>query len=136
MKSKSLNGLVLVFSIAVVLYAIFIMDDSTSANGVIAGIFGGLFGLTLSNLFSIYYYEKHPVESRIAEIEEKDERNISIRNRAKARSGDIMQWFIIGIGYINIAIDGPLWFTLIIVGVFLLRTVLYFLFLNRYQKEM
>ncbi|NCU33021.1 MAG: hypothetical protein EOM23_08850 [Candidatus Moranbacteria bacterium] len=103
---------------------------------MIAGIFGGIFGLTLSNLFSIYYYEKHPVAFRVAEIEEQDERNISMRNRAKAKSGDIIQWFIIGIGYINIAIDGPLWFTLIIVGVFLLRTVLYFLFLNRYQKEM
>lgn len=136
MKNKGLNGLVLVFSTVVILYAIFIMDDSTTANGVLAGIFGGVFGLTLSNLFSIYYYEKHPLESRIAKIEEYDERNISIRNRAKAKAADIIQWFIIGIGYINIAINGPLWFTLIIVAVFLLRTVLYFLFLNRYQKDM
>lgn len=136
MKSKRLSVFILFLSIAVIVYAIFIMDDSTSLNGILAGIFGGIFGLTLSNLYTIYYYEKHPSEARIAKIEEVDERNISIRNRAKAKAADIIQWFIIGIGYINIAINGPLWFTLIIVGVFLLRTILYFLFLNQFQKEM
>lgn len=59
-----------------------------------------------------------------------------IRNKAKAKVGDIIQWLIMGIAYITIVIDAPLWVTLVVVGVFLLKNVLEVYFMNRFQKEL
>lgn len=59
-----------------------------------------------------------------------------IRNKAKAKVGDIIQWLIMGIAYITIVIDAPLWVTLVVVGVFLLKNVLEVYFMNKFQKEL
>ena len=59
-----------------------------------------------------------------------------IRNKAKAKVGDITQWLIMGIAYITIVIDAPLWVTLVVVGVFLLKNALEVYFMNKFQKEL
>ena len=70
------------------------------------------------------------------EIEFSDERNTMIRNKAKAKVGDIIQWLIMGIAYITIVIDAPLWVTLVVIGVFLLKNELEVYFMNKFQKEL
>ncbi|SDH99857.1 hypothetical protein SAMN05443529_1241, partial [Desulfosporosinus hippei DSM 8344] len=70
------------------------------------------------------------------EIEFNDERNKIIQNRAKASAADITQWFIIGLAYVMILFDYPLWLFGITVGIFLLYYLISIFFAVKYQKEM
>jgi hypothetical protein len=71
-----------------------------------------------------------------ATIERKDERNISIRNRAKAKASDFSSWLLMVIAYLNILINGPMWLTMVSVGAFLLHYLLVLFFIEKYSKEM
>jgi len=92
--------------------------------------------MSISNLCLISFNKKHPDESKQSNIEFTDERNTMIRNKAKAKAIDILQWFIMGIAYISILINSPMWVTIIIVGVFLLKHILELYFMNKFQKEL
>ena len=105
-------------------------------SGVCIGIGASLFGLGVSSFWFNNFCEKNPDELKQSEIEFSDERNTMIRNKAKAKVGDIIQWLIMGIAYITIVIDAPLWVTLVVVGVFLLKNALEVYFMNKFQKEL
>jgi len=47
--------------------------------------------------------------------------------------GDIIQWFIMGIAYLTILIDAPLWVTLVVVGVFVLKNLLEIYYINKFK---
>ena len=100
------------------------------------GIGASLFGLGVSSFWFNNFCKKNPDELKQSEIEFSDERNTMIRNKAKAKVGDIIQWLIMGIAYITIVIDAPLWVTLVVVGVFLLKNALEVYFMNKFQKEL
>lgn len=61
---------------------------------------------------------------RQAEIEAKDERNVAIRRRAQAVSGEVLQWAVMAAAWLAIGLGAPLWVTLAAVGVFLAKSVL------------
>ena len=107
-----------------------------SVGGVCIGIGAGLFGMSVSNLFMKHLEKTDPEIAKQNEIEYADERNTMIRNMAKAKAGDMIQWFIMGIAYITILTGTPLWVTLAVVGVFLLRYILELYFTGMYQKKM
>lgn len=107
-----------------------------SLSGVLLGVGVGLAGMSISNLIMVNIQRKNPQIKHQNEIEYNDERNISIRNQAKAKSADIIQWFIMGIAYLSILINLPVWITLIIVGVFSLYHILCSYYMVKYQKEM
>ena len=73
---------------------------------------------------------------KLNEIEEKDERNQLIRDKAQAKSGEILHWLLMAGAWIGIFLDAPMWITLLLVGIFLLKTVLDFIFMSYYQKKM
>ena len=64
---------------------------------------------------------------KLNEIEEKDERNQLIRDKAQAKSGEILHWLLMAGAWIGIFLDAPMWITLLLVGIFLLKTVLDFI---------
>lgn len=80
--------------------------------------------------------EKHPDLMKQSEIEEKDERNQLIRSKAQAISGEILHWLLIAGAWLGIFLDAPFWLTLLLVGVFLLKTILDFALIAYYQKRM
>lgn len=133
-KKKSMNIILLIVG-ALLIAASFIIPEK-KFSGLAIGIGAGLFGVSLSGLFVNRYEKKNPELVKRNEIELKDERNTMIRYRSKAKAGDIIQWFIMGIAYLTIIIEAPLWVTLSIVGVFLLQTILGFYFMVKYQNEM
>lgn len=112
------------------------LQQLKAISGILLGVGAGLIGMSISNLIMNCMLEKDPLLKRKNEIEYKDERNISIRNHAKAKSADIIQWFIMGIAYLTILIGTPLWVTLIIVVVFTLYHILTAYFTLKYQNEM
>ena len=138
MKKKVINIGFLIFGIALFIFGGVLLkgDEVKSINGICIGIGASLFGMSISNLFMINFNKKQPDELKQSEIEFSDERNTMIRNKAKAKVADIIQWFIMGIAYITILISASLWVTLTVVGVFLLKYVLELYFMNKYQKEL
>lgn len=70
------------------------------------------------------------------EIELKDERNILILQRAKAKSADITQWLIMIIAYLEIFVNAPLWIILLTVGIFVLYNIIQIYYINKFNKEM
>lgn len=80
--------------------------------------------------------QKHPDIKMQKEVDFKDERNEMIRNRAKAKSGDIIKWLIIALAYVMIIFDSSLWLIGVTVGISLLYHVVSIYFIGKYQKEM
>ncbi len=137
LKKKSFYVMTLMIGIALLGSSFLLRGEGLKTiSGVLIGIGAGLFGMSIANLWMKGFEEKNPEIMKDNEIEFKDERNTMIRNRAKAKAGDIIQWFIMGIAYLLIAIDAPLWMILITVGGFVLYNFISLYYMNKYQKEM
>lgn len=95
-----------------------------------------LAGVGLAELFYKKVESKNPDLEYKNKVEFEDERNTMIRNKAKARAGDIVQWMIIGIAYITMLMGTSLWITLGIVLVFLSYNFIGLYLMDRYQKKM
>ncbi|KNZ41299.1 hypothetical protein [Acetobacterium bakii] len=104
--------------------------------GSLLGIGAGLIGMSLANLVMKQLELNNPALEKQSQIDFHDERNTMIRNRAKAKAGDITQWLIMAIAYITILISAPLWVTLAVVIVFLIYHFIGIYLINKYQKEM
>ena len=107
-----------------------------TAGGAMVGVSSGLAAMGLANLLMLRQTEKDPRLARQTEIEEKDERNTAIRRRAKAVSGEVLQWTVLGAAWLSIALGAPLWVTLTAVGVFAGKSVLEWCLMVRYQGQM
>ncbi len=136
-RSKSFYIVMLIIGVCCVVVSLFLnKEEVKSIAGVLIGIGTGTIGLCISGLWMNHIERKNPELEKQAQIDYNDERNTAIRNRAKAKAGDITQWLIMGIAYITILISAPLWVTLVIVIVFLIYNILGLYLMNKYQKEM
>lgn len=138
MKKKSFNIVLLTAgAVLIVLSFVFLKSEEYKTfNGALLGIGAGMVGLSISELFMIYWYNKHPQEMKQAEIEAQDERNEIIRNKAKAKCSDIIQWAVMAAAWVTIFAGCPLWITLLLVGIFLLKNILELIIMNKYNNEM
>ena len=96
---------------------------------------GIVFGLGVGGLWGRYLIQSDP-ELRQREKERNDERNTAIRRRAKAVSGEVLQWTVLGAAWLSIALEAPLWVTLAAVGVFVGKSLLEWCLMVRYQGQM
>lgn len=137
LKKKSFYITGIIIGICLVVIGVLLRGEEMKAlSGVALGIGAGAIGSCLVNLIMKRMEEKKPNIKKQNEIEYMDERNTVIRYRAKAKSVDIIQWFIVGIAYVTILIGAPLWVTAVTIGVYLLHNILTLLLINKYQKEM
>ena len=107
-----------------------------SWSGVLIGVGAGIIGAALSGLLTLRWERRDPALARQNEIAARDERTAAIRSRSKARAGDILQWCVMGLAWLSILADAPLWLTLAAVGVFLLYSILSLAFMIRLEREM
>ena len=107
---------------------------SDNVGGMLTGVGMGLFGFSQFKMRR--WEEKDPQQMRKAEIEANDERNVAIRRRAQAVSGEVLQWTVLAAAWVSIAFGAPLWVTLAALGVFLAKSVLEVALMVRYQKQM
>ena len=139
MKKKTAAYLAIgIVGIALALAAKFLLQGflSNTQSGAMVGVGAGLFGYGMGKGCVALWGEKHPDLMKQSEIEEKDERNQLIRSKAQAISGEILHWLLIAGAWLGIFLDAPFWLTLLLVGVFLLKTILDFALIAYYQKRM
>lgn len=107
-----------------------------SAGGTLMGSGSGMAAIGLTQLLMLHLDQKDPAQARKKEIEETDERNVAIRRRAKALSGDVLQWAVIAAAWVSLGFDAPLWVTLAAIVTFVAKSALEVYLVVRYQREM
>lgn len=109
---------------------------SSSLGGALIGSGSGMAAIGLTQLLMLRLDTKDPAQARRKEIEVNDERNVAIRRRAKALSGDVLQWAVIVAAWVSLGFDAPLWVTVAAILTFVSKSVLEVYLVGRYQREM
>ena len=122
--------------ISVIMIIISQFVELNSHSGILLGTGAGVLGANIAKLYFISLEKKNPDMIKENEIELQDERNVLIRQRAKAKSADITQWLIMIIAYLEIFVNAPLWITLLTVGIFVLYNIIQIYYINKFNKEM
>lgn len=100
------------------------------------GLGCGAFGSGVSGLINRKVLGDNPRLQKQIVIEQNDERNIALSNRAKAKAFDAML-YLFGALMIAFSLMGvPLFATLALVAAYLLTVGLLIFYLNKYHKEM
>ena len=135
-KKKWIGVAMLVAGIAMISLTLIIANDNKPLSGVMLGV-GTACGIVgVVKIVEEYYETKYPQLARQKAIELKDERNEAIRNHAKAVAGDILQWCVMGLAFLLILVDVPLWLILIVVAIYLAYSVLTVICIYKFQREM
>lgn len=109
---------------------------SNLGTGVLCGVGSMAAALGAAKFLMGRFEERYPDQMKQNEIDTKDERNTAIRQRAQAQAGVVLQWLVIGMAWLSILFDGPLWITLSAIGVFCGKTVLEAVLMGYYQRRM
>lgn len=112
------------------------LSAPAQVGGMLTGAGSGLMTMGFAQLLTLRKLEKDPSLRKQTEIDARDERNIFIRNRAKALSGDVLQWAVMAAAWISVGFGAPLWITLLAVTAFVLKCVLDVCLIVWYQREM
>ena len=103
---------------------------------VLIGLGCGAFGYGAGAAANAMVARRYPDVARDKEIEEKDERNVAIANRAKARALDSM-YYVFGALMVALALMGTdMKVILLLVAAYLFVAGSMVYYLCRYQKEM
>lgn len=135
---KRLYGALIILGLCLAGAAFWLRDSGVPnrVGGTMMGAAGTLMGVGIGQLLSLWAEKTDPAGARRKEIEVKDERNVAIRRRAKALSGDILQWSLLVVIWIALGLDAPLWVSILAIVVFVLKSVLEGCLMVRYQREM
>ena len=139
MRGKKILYLALVIvGLCLVIAALILREAKVpdSVGGALMGSGSGLAAMGLAQLLTLWAERKDPVQARKKEIEVHDERNVAIRRRSKALSGDVLQWAVLAAAWVSIGFGAPLWVTLAAVVVFVLKSALEMYLIVWYQREM
>lgn len=100
------------------------------------GIGTGLFGQNLGEILKNAALKKEPQAAKQIEVEAKDERNIAISNKAKAKSYDLMLMVFAALmlAFALMQVDMSMILTFVAAYLFIVFSNIYYL--NKYQKEM
>ncbi len=137
MKNKKMKLYVALAVMGAVLIAIgkfVLLDDTTS--GLFIGIGAGLFGLSVAQIIVIGIAGKNPEYKRKTSIEENDERNIAINNKAKAKGFDAMGYILTILMLIFVFVNANLSIILLLVFAYLIIYGVFIFYLNKYSREM
>ncbi|MGI6030296.1 MAG: hypothetical protein ACOX7F_02195 [Eubacteriales bacterium] len=103
---------------------------------VCIGLGSGALGYGVGEWLRLLVLHRCPEQYRELEIEQQDERNIALANRAKARAYDGMLYLFSALMLIFVLMDVELTAVLLLVGAYLCVVGLQVYYLYRYSKEM
>ena len=100
--------------------------------GIGAGLFGGNLGAAISN----HLLKKYPNLAKQKEIDTKDERNIAIGNKAKAKAFDLMLmvYSMLMLAFALMQVDMYVILAFVAAYLFIVFSMVYYI--NKYNKEM
>ena len=124
----------IIISVIMIILSQFV--ELNSHSGILLGTGAGVLGANIAKLYFINLEKKNPDIVKENEIELKDERNVLILQKAKAKSADITQWLIMLVAYLEILVNAPLWITLVTIGIFVLYNIIQIYYVNKFNKEM
>ena len=127
---------VMAITISVIMIILSQFVELNSHSGILLGTGAGVLGANIAKLYFINLEKKNPDIIKENEIELKDERNVLILQKAKAKSADITQWLIMLVAYLEIFVNAPLWIILLTVGIFVLYNIIQIYYINKFNKEM
>ena len=127
---------IMAITISVLMIILSQFVELNSHSGILLGTGAGVIGASIAKLYFISLEKKNPDMIKENEIELQDERNVLIRQRAKAKSADITQWLIMIIAYLEIFVNAPLWIILLTVGIFVLYNIIQIYYINKFNNEM
>lgn len=103
---------------------------------IFVGLGCGIFGQGMGEIISIKTTKNNPSIQKQLEINKKDERNIAIMNRAKAKAYDMMT-FVFGALMLSLALMGVDFITVLLLAFAYLFVVGYGIYYRcKYEKEM
>ena len=124
----------IIISVIMIILSQFV--ELNSHSGILLGTGAGVLGANIAKLYFISLEKKNPDIIKENEIELKDERNVLILQKAKAKSADITQWLIMLVAYLEILVNAPLWIILVTIGIFVLYNIIQIYYVNKFNKEM
>lgn len=138
MKSKKLIIFMILFSMILILSAAWLMlsgkaDDSIT--GILFGIGSGLFGVGIACIFENYFYKNNPKLYEKKIIEQNDERNISINNKAKAKSGTLIMYLNFILAMVMSVLHIEVWAVLSVLLIGLLYPLLTSFLIVKYNNQ-
>ena len=103
---------------------------------ILIGIGAGVFGQNIGNTFNIIAMRKAPQVAKQKEIDENDERNITITNKAKAKAYDfmVMLFGALMLAFALMQVEWTVILGIVIVYLFVVFSNIYFM--SKYNKEM
>jgi hypothetical protein len=105
--------------------------------GVSVGAGAGLMAMFIVSLITLRMEIRNPESFIKKNIEANDERNTIIRDKAKAKSNNIIMLAIMPIlTLVFILVDAELYVVLAMIGLILLNTALYIVYFNYYKKRL
>lgn len=128
----SLSGLVL----ALISLLFLRKPVSPLAGGICLGVGTGICSAGFAGGLMRRFEESDPALKKQNEIERRDERNNAIRRSAKAAAGTMLQWSLVALFWVYIGLGAPLWVTMPLIGLFLLKALLEAGMQVYYQKRM
>lgn len=145
MKNKGMGRYLLYSLIGFIILAIgaILAKHTRDAQGIMQslpyifiGIGAGVFGQNLGTTFNIRTMKKAPLVAKQKEIEEKDERNIAIRNKAKAKAYDLMVMVFgaLMMAFALMLVNWAVVLTFVVAYLFVIFSNIYFF--SKYNKEM
>lgn len=145
MKNKKVGSYIVVtlIGIAILVFGAIMGKANRDAQGILQtypyiciGIGYGIFGHGLSIVFTLLSLKNNPEKAKEYEINEKDERLNTIRDKAKAKAYDIMV-VVLGIFILTLALmNVDLTIILAIIAVYLFVVLTNIYFIGKYNKEM
>lgn len=140
---KFIKYKLLVFTIGIVAaVALIIMgiiskgEELKNLSGVCIGVGSALFALSVANFITYMAERKHPEVMRKKNIEVNDERNTIIRDKAGAKTNNLVMWLIFVVLLVFILLDVELYVTLTMAGVVLINGILNVVYINYFNKKL
>ena len=134
--NRKVGAVVAVIGVAVLALGLFLMSRMSAAlPGVLIGLGSGALGAGLSGVLTDALSRKYPDMARKT-VEQQDERNVAISNRAKARAYDLMVYVFGALMIACALMNADMTIILMLIGAYLIVVACRIGFAVHYDKIM